>query len=281
MRDLWRKTVQAVRDCPALLWVLACVSLLNFYLHRLNEIIPRWVFRWVATRQSVLGFETHIADSAYELQKRALLLAAPMSLSLNIAIASAYVAGFVLTARLVRDKVEGQRPNWPAAFAFLRSRIMRVVLFAIAIFVLIDVGAILAAGILNLRASAFLRTNLGFEYELLISSMVGSACIAWIILPLSLRLIVDSSSQTFTRKSKITGRIAAITAVLINLALNELTRNFAPEIIGAFQPATWLRSDVIWPGISILGDLPLFFLWVFLALLVYQVLEMPEIPSPS
>jgi hypothetical protein len=38
---------------------------------------------------------------------------------------------------------------------------------------------------------------------------------------------------------------------------------------------------VIWPGLTIAVNLPLALLWVFLGVLAFEDLQLPEIPSPS
>jgi hypothetical protein len=281
MQDLWRKTVQTLKDFPALLFTSVGASLTSYFLHWFNRIYPRRIFRWLATGHSVLGFETQSPDSWGVIQKKAILLSAPVSLCLNMTIAGAYVAGFVLTSRLVRDLVQGQRPDLPAAFVFLRARILRVILFAAAILVAIGVGTFLTIELLNLQSFAALNVSIWFDTQVTISEVVLGSCIAWVLIPFSLRLIADPRSQHFPRKSKTQGRIAAIAAIVITFALNEFSTSLTPSINSAFATEAWLRRFVIWPGVSALLDLPLLFLWVFLGLLAYQDLQVPEIPSPS
>lgn len=281
MLDVWRKTVQMLRGCPELLLTLFGVSLVGFHLEGLNKALARWIMRWVEASQSVLGFETQAPDPTGVIQKKAFLLATPVSLCLRVTIFSVYVAGFVLTARLVRNFIQDQEADWLAALAFLRSRMGRVILFGAAIVVVFAVAPFLVFQLLDVQAFVHLRMNVSFDLQVSILTFVVCSCIAWIMLPFGLRLIADLPPRPIPREKKTQGRIAAIAAAAIGLVLYYFSTSFAPSINGAFRTEAWLRNLVIWPGISILGNLPLLLLWVMLALLVYQDLEAVEVPSPS
>lgn len=281
MKDPWRKTLELLRAYPALLTTLVGASLANFFLRWFNRIYPRWIFHWAATRHSVLGFETQSPDSWGVIQKKVILLSAPVSLCLSVATVGVYVAGFVLTARLVRDLIQSDQPDWMSALCFVRSRLFRVLGLAIAFFVLIALAIYLSSAFIYLRIFAPFRGDLSPTALLIAAEFLTMVCVAWIMTPFVLRLIRDAPAMPASPEVQMQGRIAAIAVAATSLALTELVESFRPSINFTFEAEVRLRSYLIWPLLSVLLDLPLLFLWVFLALLTYQELQMPEIPIPS
>ena len=206
----------------------------------------------------------------------------PLSLLLRLFSFSIYVAGFVVTARLVRSAVLGEEPSWRSALFFLRSCLFRVVLFASAIFLLMAMATAGSASLLSMsKIFEGIQNRIGSLNFARIMMLPIWGVFSWIVAPFSFGLIQDESSKAIRQPQKRFGQVAAVTvAVIYNLA-SYLISEATPSINLALQSEIWIRGYVVWPAISILGELPLAFLWVFLAVLVFGDLESPEIPSPS
>jgi len=280
-QGLWRKTVNMLREHPALCLPLVCASLLDFYQEWLQKVLAREAVNWFMAAHSVLGFSFPPSERSFELVKRALLFALPLSLGLRLLVFCAYVIGFLLTARMVRAVLLEERPNWTCEAILVRSRLWQVLLFSTKLFVMLILGITLASGLLNLEKLAFLRSD--FPFPVLVEGMtlLMFVCVAWILTPASLRLIADRQVQIVQSERKMQARIAAILVGVVIIVLLHFIREATPSIRFRFESDAWLRSFVIWPGITILGDLPQVLLWVFMGLLVHKDLEMAEIPSPS
>jgi hypothetical protein len=106
-------------------------------------------------------------------------------------------------------------------------------------------------------------------------------CIAWILTPASFRLIADQSSKSILPGKKTQALLAAVIVAAASIVLNHYIAAETPAINFAFEANFWLRNLVIWPAFTILENLPLGLLWVFLGLLVFEDLQLPEISSPS
>jgi hypothetical protein len=208
-------------------------------------------------------------------------LALPLSLGIRLLILCMYVAGFILTARLVRDLFQQQRPSLANAVIFLRSKLWQVLFFSGAFFASFILAIIPFAALFNLSALEFLRSHFSFQVLIGIAFFLVCICTAWILIPQSFRLIADRPSEFITSEEKARGRIAAIIVATICIVLYYFISTATPSINFAFQAELWLRNLVIWPVISILCNLPLALLWVFLAQLAYEGLQLPDIPSPS
>ncbi len=237
--------------------------------------------RWLLTNHSVLGFEVQPPDPADAFQRKALLFASPFGLCIRVLIFSAYVAGFLLTARLVRELVQSKQIDWVSALSFLRSRLVRLFLFALALFAVFILILLPASAVLNVSVFAPLRGDLSQTTLITAAAFLTYVVIAWIMIPWSFWLIGDGPSRRVPPRMKKYGRIAAIEVAAIAIVLNYYVSIVTASINLAFEADIWLRKLVIWPSISILEGLPFVLLWVFLAVLAYQDLELPEIPSPS
>jgi hypothetical protein len=281
MRELWRTTLNILKGYPALCLPLVGASLASFYLEWLNTIAARRISRWLLTTHSVLGFATPTSGSGGGTMDKGLQLVLPLALAIRVVIFSGYIAAFVLTARAVRDLLKDQRPNWINAASFLRSRIVRVSIFAVTVLVAFGILSTGFSLLFNLQTTVFLRRDFFSSTLIGIAAFIVYAIIAWIMVPISLRLIIDQPSASIHSQTKTQGRIAAIAVAAVSVALTKYVSSVTPSINLTLETLVWPRRLLIWPGITILEDFPLALLWVFLALLAYEDLQMTEIPSPS
>jgi hypothetical protein len=282
MLEPLRKTVNLVREHPSLWLPLVCVSLADFYLEWLQKIFVRKVNNWFLTAHSALGFTfqaPHGSSPSYLM--RAGLLTLPTSLGIRVLIFSVYIVGFFLTARMVRALIQEQRPDWASDAILCKARLWRILFFSLKIFVIFIFAAVLAYPFLNLSIFAFLRNNLSFRVLTMGTFFIACIFLAWIFIPLSLKIIADWPSGSIPSATKTQGRIAAIIVALISIALNNYSSAITPLIRFKFEADFWLRNLVIWPGLTIAVNLPLALLWVFLGVLAFEDLQLPEIPSPS
>jgi hypothetical protein len=279
MWELSRKTWALLRAHPILLLPLACVSVSEFLLEWAQKVVVRKAVTWLTTTHSALGFENPVGSALAV--KKALTELLPFEVAFRVLILCAYFAGFVLTAGLARSLVGCQRCNWANAMALLRQRIFRVLLLGLALFIGFSLSAIVGSAIINIHKFTFLRNDFSFEILLRVELCVMFACLAWIFVPPSLRLIMQEPKRPITPVRKLQGRMSAVVASLVYVALYAYIRSVTSTVDFALEDHPLLRSLAVWPGLAVLGDLPFALLWIFLAVLVYQDFETPEIPSPS
>lgn len=271
-----------VKGYPSLLFPLAVSTFAYFWFEQLQRFLFRTVVNWAATYNSVLGFQTSAQDISNPAVRRALLMFLPFSLILRLLSFSIYVAAFIVTARTVRSIVLSGEPDWGSAVFFLRSRFFRVVLFTLAIFLL---SAILISGSASLSGTSTffegIRNRIGTINAAKIVTLPVFVVTSWILIPFSYRLVVDGPRRAIPDSQKLFGRIAAIATIVIYILASYLILAATPSINMALQSEIWIRTYFVWPAISILGELPLSLLWIFLGLLFFEDFERPEIPSPS
>jgi hypothetical protein len=278
MQEPLRRTTKLLKTYPALFAPVAVVSWIVFYLEWFQKAATHFVLHHFLIGHSVLGYSVPMPDPTHEYVRRSMMLLLPFSFVLRVLIFSIYVAGFVLTARLVREIYSQQKLGWANAFLALQARSVRVV---VASAILLGVFS-LALGL----AGAIVFRALGEKFSFLSivhgTSIAGGAVIAWIVIPLAFKLIADRWASVIPAQQKLWGRIAAIVIVMINGLLSATLADWTPRINFALADAPPLVcSHIVWPLLSILGDLPLGLLWVFLGVLRFDEPETVEIPSPS
>jgi uncharacterized membrane protein YozB (DUF420 family) len=281
MAELWRKCATLIKTDPRVLLPLLCSSLAFFWYERFQRFISHSAVNWLLTRQSVLGFQIVPSDgSSYGVQ-RALALVLPFSLMLRLISFAIYTVGFVVTALVVRSLIFNEKLNLGDVFLNLRRKFGRIMLFALALFFSFAFCLVTFVWAVDEALSNALRDQIGSWSVVCAETILVFVLIAWILVPLSLRLIADAQTGKIRRDQKLRGRIAAVFLGIVSFVLYLGIQHATPWINQAFQSETWIRGYLAWPAISMCIDLPMGLLWVFLALIVFEGFEMPEIPSPS
>lgn len=279
--------MEFLREYPILWLPCVCASLLDYFLNWLQKVIKREAIVALTTSHSVLGGNTSDSDYTYAWH-RALAITAPISLGFLFAIVVAYVAGFVVTACLVREGIGGKRPDLAGAFRSLRTRIGKVLIFSVKLILLFIVlicivAAVFVAILYALPGHGASHSFFGVRgaisvFMLLMSLLV--IVVAWFMVSESIQLIGDLPAEPVPAWIKTSGWHVAILAAVAGLAINLLTFPAISALLKALRPDQGLCDFFIRSAGAIAGGLPLAFLWIALALLAYEA-QIPEIPCPS
>jgi hypothetical protein len=282
MQEALRKTAKLLKTYPALFAPMAVVGWIVFYLEWFQKAATHFILHQFLIGHSVLGYSVPMPDPTHEYVRRGMMLLLPFSFVLRILIFSIYVAGFVLTTRLVRGVYSQQKLDWVNALLALRARCVRVVVGSAILMGVFVLAFSLVTAIGGLQVSQTLREKFSFMSIVRGESIFVGAVIAWIVIPLCFKLIADRWASVIPAQQKLWGRIAAIVIVIVSGLLSATLADWTPHINFALADAPPLVCNhIVWPLISILGDLPLALLWVFLGVLLFDEPETAEIPSPS
>jgi uncharacterized membrane protein len=269
MRELWRKTVEVLKAHPSLLFPLVCASLANFCLGWLQKTATHFVIHRFLAGNSVLGFAIPAADATHAYVRQSMLLLLPFSLAVRVLAFCLYVGGFLLTARLVRDAVCGQSLDWRGAAQFLRARLGRIFLFSWVVLLFSALVGVLGSAVFAVQTFLLLHGYLSFMAAARIATFLVAAVLLWIMLPSALRLIADAPEEEIPAHRKLLGRIAGVVAAAMVSVLIACAASLNPHIAVAFENQAILRNCILGPAISIVEDLPLGLLWVFLGVLQF------------
>jgi hypothetical protein len=281
MQEALRKTVELLRQRPALLLPLVFVSWTAYYLQWFQKAATHFVLHRFLIGHSVLGFSVPAPDPTYAYVHKAMLIMLPFSLAMSLLMVSVYVGGFLLTARLVRELFAEQRLDWVSTAQVLRQRAWHVLGFSLSLFVLFAaIGALVAAAADSPLVQS-LQESYGPLTMVRFTALLVVAVMAWIMTPFGQRLMADSCAAQITKERKLWGRLAAIACAVLSLSVSAYITGITPQINFAFADAALLRSHLVWPLITFVCNLPLGALWIFIAVLQFSELDMVDVPSPS
>jgi hypothetical protein len=285
MQKALRKTANLLKSYPALLVPQICVTWLACYLALFRKSATHFVLHRFLIGHSVLGFSIPAPDPTYAYVHKAMIVLAPFSFAIQLLIAVLYVAALFVTVRLVQMLFAQQKLDWKSALRELRIRAWRITGFAFLLLVFFSVlGATTAFFSAELYHSLghLLGEKISFSTLVSVLLFLVSSLVVWIVMPMALCLIADNQSAEIPTQTKLIARGATIAIIALLLAAGAFLTSITPSINFALTYVTpLLRSHIVWPLISILGDLPLALLWVFLGVLLFDEPEMVEIPSPS
>ncbi|MDR3725181.1 MAG: hypothetical protein P4K83_11935 [Terracidiphilus sp.] len=280
MQEVLRKTANLLKDHPALLAPQICVTWLACYFGLFRKFATHFVLHHFLIGHSVLGFSIPAPDPTYAYVHKAMIVLAPFSFAIQLLIAVLYVAALFVTARLVQILFAQHKLGWKNALLQLRTKVWRIAGFAFLLFVFFS-----ALGATAAFSGAELYHSLGekISFSTLVSVLLFlvSSLVVWAAMPMILRLIADHRSVEIPTQIKLIARLASIAVVAVLLAAGAYLTSVTPRINFAFNDTPLFRSHIVWPLISILGDLPLALLWIFLGVLLFDEPETVEIPSPS
>jgi hypothetical protein len=280
MQEALRKTANLLKSYPALLAPQICVTWLACYLVLFRKSATHFVLHRFLIGHSVLGFSIPAPDPTYAYVHKAMIVLAPFSFAIQLLITALYVSALFVTVQLVQILFAQHKLDWKSALLLLRTRVWRITGFA---FLLLVFFSVLGATAAFFSAKFYQSLGEQFSFSTLVSVLLFlvSSLVVWVVMPMALRLIAGSRSAEIPAQTKLIARLASITSVAVLLAVGAYLTSITPRINFAFNDTPLFRSHIVWPLISILGDLPLALLWVFLGVLLFDEPEMVEIPSPS
>lgn len=202
MKELWRKTTKLFLNYPVLWLPYVCARLLNDLLDSLWHAVP--IFRWLTTttHRSVLGgapVQVHSAAASSRLW-----LFSVIELSLRYPNLCLDTVAIVVTAALVAMIVRGEQPRLRAALAELRAYPKRILGYSFKLYLLELVFATFVS-----YPALRLMNRMGrvANYALLEGQfLVGLVLIAWIITPITIRLLRVPGAEPPSADEKRRGR---------------------------------------------------------------------------
>jgi hypothetical protein len=285
MQEALRKTANLLKSYPALLAPQIFATWLVCYLQWFRKTATHFVLHRFLIGHSVLGYSIPAPDPTYAYVHKAMIVLAPFSFTIQLLIVSLYIAALFVTVRLVQILFEQQKLDWKSALLLLRAKVWRITGFAFLLFIFFTVlgatAAFFSAELYHSLGHA-LGEKISFSTLVAVLLFLVSSLVVWIVMPMALRLIADNRTAEIPAQTKLIARLAPIAAVAVLLAVGAYLTSFTPRINFALADVPpLLCNHIVWPLISILGDLPLGLLWVFLGVLLFDEPEMVEVPSPS
>jgi len=282
MQEALRKTVLLLRTHPALLVPLVAATWGTFYLEWFQKAATHFVLHRFLIGHSVLGFSIPMPDPTYTYVHKAMLVMLPFELTMRVLILGVYIAGFVLTARLVREIHIGHNLNWKSAAHALQKRALRVLGVSVLLLALFSASSMLVSVCVeNMALIRNLRDRISAAELVGATMLLVMMMLAWSLIPTALRMVVENRAAAISPKRKLHARMAAIAAAALAMALYAFIRIETPNINFAFKDALLLRNHLLWPAIFTLGNLPMGLLWIFLGRLAFEDLENVNVLSAS
>jgi hypothetical protein len=216
MRELWGKTAKLFLRYPILWLPYVCAGLLNGSFDLLRRAARTQVFYWLSTKPSVLGgAPVHIYSEAA--RARAFWISGVMEWSLRYLTIYLDTAALVLTAVLVTMVARGERPRFGAALAQLWNYLHRILGYSFKLYFL----AVLFAIFVSLPALRLLHwitdvnTTTGWSRAASFvltqgQSLVSLILFAWIITPVTIRLLRVPGAEPPSSDEKKLGRYFVI-----------------------------------------------------------------------
>lgn len=272
MKDLWNRTFELFRR-RLILWVPCSIAgILMLALARLEKDEIRSLIGLFATQHSVLGGDV---PSAQGLHRAVMIIYSLGFLKLFLEVCL-FVGAFATTSNLVQMIVEESRPEMLAGVRRIAPRSREVLLFS---FKYMAVMALIAGALIVLSTSPLTPE---YFHELAASkvfifafSLVGEACLAWILIPSAIRLLRPPGNPTITPQHRKMGVFFAVATSALSLALQ--------FIVGRAESTVILDKPWEGWGIAVVNTViinaPQVLLFIALALLA--TLSTSEETSPA
>ena len=265
MEKLCRGVVKLLKDHPILWLPYIAADLLAIVLWRLRGLAEKGIFHWFTTGHSELGDEIALSrHDYYAALTRASIAYIPIGIATIVAIACLFVAALSSTAAIVNSIERKQRPNERKILASLAVHWRKIILFALRF--LITFG-VFAAGIgIPSYYLIYLahRQNLLTSFRLVAGLMlVVVGCTAWLIMPVTMRLLGGEAAVLMSGKTRNQGAILAVLAVEAGSALGF----FVPRLEALMSLNSRWEITALSVLNSVVADLPDAPLFVALALL--------------
>jgi hypothetical protein len=238
MKELWRKTANLFLNYPILWLPYVCVHLLNASLDLLRHAAVVWIMRWPTTWRSVLGgapVQIHSGTAAAKIA----WFSGVMEWSIRYLTLFLYAVALVITAALVTMIVRGEQPRLRAALAELRNYPKRILGYSFKLYFLNLVFAAFVS-LPALRLSRWVTDSAattGWSRAANFALTQGQGLVslilfAWIMTPITIRLLRGPSAEAPSADEKKLGRyfvilagagVFALEAALFPLLFNLIT----------------------------------------------------------
>jgi hypothetical protein len=232
MRKLCREATNIFLKYPILWLPTICAGLLNASLELLRRAVATQVFYWLSTRPSLLGgAPLHVYGEV--VYTRTFVISGLMEWSLRYVTICFDTVALVLTAALVTMIVRGEQPRFRAALAELWNYPRRILGYSLALYCLVvifDVFVSLPAlrllhWVTDLNAmTGWIRAA---DFTLTRGqSLVSLILFAWIITPVTIRLLRAPDAEPPSSDEKRLGRnlviLTSAAALTLYAALSPL-----------------------------------------------------------
>lgn len=256
MQGLWRKTAKLFLKYPILWLPYVCAHLLNDALEMLRRSAVNRIFRWMTTWHSVLGGASVRSYGSAAHAKLAWTIGVT-GWSLRYVTLCISAVALVITAALVSMIVRGEQPRLRGALAELRSYPKRILGYSFKLFFL-DLAFSTFVSLPALRLSHWLTysaattrwtraANLALTQG---HGIVSVILFAWIITPITIRLLRVPGAEPPTANEKKLGRYFviltgiggfALGAVLAPLLFRLVTlRPFPEQVYDSLVSLLWI-----------------------------------------
>lgn len=191
MQTLWRKTSELFWQYPILWLPILIADILQFLLLQFQRLVNQRIVAFVAEGpRSVLGGPPDPPANPYLATMKAGLLAAPLSAGIYLLCVCLYVAGLLITARLVQTCLEGDNLKLKATTSeVVRTSKARILVLSIKILSLFIFGFLLFTQI-DSGFSQFTTVsgrNVGYAFAIILTAITG-----YILTPAVMRVLQPS-----------------------------------------------------------------------------------------
>ena len=225
MRKLWREATNLFLKYPILWLPTICAGLLNAALELLRRPVTTQVFYWLSTRPSLLrGAPVYVYSEVA--RTRTFWISGVMEWSLRYVTIYLDTVALVLTAALVTMIVRGEQPRFRVALAELWNYPRRILGYSLTLYCLIvifDVFVSLPAlrllhwvTDLNAMTGWIRAANFTLTRG---QSLVSLILFAWIITPVTIRLLRAPGAEAPSSDEKRLGRYLMILTGAAGLTL--------------------------------------------------------------
>lgn len=266
MRELWRRTADLFWEHPILWLPVLAADLLGQCVTQLQQLLTHRIVLSLVERHSVLGNTPDLVAYKAAAMKAALLIAPFVwgSYFINICL---YTMAFLVTARLVFTFQE--QPSAASFAATLKAgHPRRIFVFALKIFAMFILAAMLLLAVDLFVVSTHQAKLVAMALWADGAAMVVSVCIAYCIVPSSLRLIKDRNSF-LADESIWRGRSIAILVVAASSVIAFCVQTAEQSLLGTspVHPMTLLALGAI---ASLFAAVPYVPLFIALSLVAMQ-----------
>jgi hypothetical protein len=238
-------------------------------LGKLQTAEARWIINFFAREHSVLGGDSYSADIA-QAQSRAMMVAIPLGFLRQFIEVASFVVALVITKNLVETILGDPSLDASAALRGITQRFREISVFSIKYMVGIGLfgGCLALLSTSPLTSPRFhdLAMSKPYLYPL---SLVCEACLAWLLLPATIRLLRQPSDPGASWREIKLGTVFVVATSAASLVLQPLVayaeRGFIFENRWAGEALSVVNTLIF--------NAPQALLFVALALLALQSLE--------
>jgi hypothetical protein len=268
MKSLWDKAFELFRRNP-ILWAPCCAAgLVTLALARLQKAEVHWLLSLFATQHSVLGGD--VPSDLTLAQHRVAAIAVPLGLLREVVDVLIFVIALAMTGKLVGTILEDQSPEIMAALKAIAPQWRSILLLSLKYILILGLmgGALIVLGRSPLTPGRIHEVILSktFSYAF---GLVGEACLAWLLMPATIRLLQPQDGPHLSSQSRKMGVAFAIAATAAGLALENLLRWTESTVV--YENRWEMGAVAAWNTIA--GNAPLNFLFILLALIASGLAE--------